>query len=64
MSQILTGLALSTEPIESTGSTGSTDPAAALPALAQLLRRHRQVVVLTGAGISTASGIPDRKSVV
>ncbi|MGO0789698.1 NAD-dependent protein deacetylase [Herbaspirillum seropedicae] len=56
MSQILTESALSTEPIE---STGSTDPAAALPALAQLLRSHRQVVVLTGAGISTASGIPD-----
>ncbi|MCP3657634.1 MULTISPECIES: NAD-dependent protein deacetylase [Herbaspirillum] len=30
-----------------------------LPALAQLLQRHRQVLVLTGAGISTASGIPD-----
>ncbi|WP_288407365.1 NAD-dependent protein deacetylase [uncultured Herbaspirillum sp.] len=30
-----------------------------LPALAQLLLSHRQVLVLTGAGISTASGIPD-----
>ncbi|BEV16984.1 NAD-dependent protein deacetylase [Herbaspirillum sp. DW155] len=30
-----------------------------LPALAQWLCSHRQVLVLTGAGISTASGIPD-----
>lgn len=30
-----------------------------LDQLAGFLRRHRQVVVLTGAGISTASGIPD-----
>lgn len=30
-----------------------------LPALAQLLKTHRQVLVLTGAGVSTASGIPD-----
>lgn len=28
-------------------------------ALAQFLRRHRKVAVLTGAGVSTASGIPD-----
>lgn len=56
MSQILTA---SASPTEFTGSTDSTDPAAALSALAHLLRRHRRVVVLTGAGISTASGIPD-----
>lgn len=30
-----------------------------LSALAQLLLSHRKVLVLTGAGISTASGIPD-----
>ncbi|WDZ95175.1 NAD-dependent protein deacetylase [Herbaspirillum sp. WKF16] len=30
-----------------------------LAALAQLLLTHRKVLVLTGAGISTASGIPD-----
>ncbi len=30
-----------------------------LDQLADFLRRHRQVLVLTGAGISTASGIPD-----
>jgi NAD-dependent SIR2 family protein deacetylase len=30
-----------------------------LDALATFLTRHRQVLVLTGAGISTASGIPD-----
>ena len=30
-----------------------------LDQLAAFLERHRQVVVLTGAGISTASGIPD-----
>ncbi|MCA1324883.1 NAD-dependent protein deacetylase [Herbaspirillum sp. alder98] len=36
-----------------------TGSAATAAALLQLLRSHRRVLVLTGAGISTASGIPD-----
>jgi len=38
-----------------------TDPVLPIPAeaLLQLLRTHRNLLVLTGAGISTASGIPD-----
>ncbi|NVE01233.1 NAD-dependent protein deacetylase [Massilia sp. BJB1822] len=37
----------------------SMDTAAQLAPLAQFLSRHRRVLALTGAGISTASGIPD-----
>jgi NAD-dependent protein deacetylase/lipoamidase len=33
-----------------------------VPALAALVRRHQPCVVLTGAGISTESGIPDFRS--
>jgi NAD-dependent SIR2 family protein deacetylase len=36
-----------------------TCPHQQLPQLAGFLARHRNVLVLTGAGISTASGIPD-----
>jgi NAD-dependent deacetylase len=36
-----------------------TEPSADLDELAALLRDARQIVVLTGAGISTESGIPD-----
>lgn len=35
------------------------DTEAGAAALAEFLARHRQVLVLTGAGLSTASGIPD-----
>jgi NAD-dependent SIR2 family protein deacetylase len=41
-------------------STSAEPPAEALAGrLADFLRRHRRVAVLTGAGVSTASGIPD-----
>jgi len=36
-----------------------TEPSTDLDELAALLRDARQIVVLTGAGISTESGIPD-----
>jgi NAD-dependent SIR2 family protein deacetylase len=37
---------------------GAADPAAALDVLTDVLARHRRLMVLTGAGCSTASGIP------
>ena len=35
------------------------DPAKGIPALADLIRQAERILVFTGAGISTASGIPD-----
>ena len=40
-----------------------TEPAAAQQALANLFRTHKRVVFFGGAGVSTASGIPDFRSV-
>jgi len=42
--------------------SGSALPSAAVSRLAQLVRDRRPCVVLTGAGISTESGIPDFRS--
>ena len=39
------------------------DPSAAQAALVELFRTHRRVVFFGGAGVSTASGIPDFRSV-
>ncbi|MDO4683513.1 MAG: NAD-dependent protein deacetylase [Lautropia sp.] len=39
--------------------SAQSDPAIVRKELADWLRRHRRIAVLTGAGISTASGIPD-----
>ncbi|MDO5103412.1 MAG: Sir2 family NAD-dependent protein deacetylase [Lautropia sp.] len=38
---------------------GQADPTIVLGELADWLHRHQRIAVLTGAGISTASGIPD-----
>lgn len=40
----------------------TTDPRRALDALAELLSGARRIVALTGAGLSTESGIPDYRS--
>ena len=39
-----------------------TDAAAAVTALAELIERHRRIMVFTGAGVSVDSGIPDFRS--
>lgn len=46
---------------DATGATGASGPPGS-QLLAELLRLHRQTVVLTGAGVSTESGIPDFRS--
>ena len=40
-----------------------TDPKQASAALAELFGTHKRVVFFGGAGVSTASGIPDFRSV-
>lgn len=40
-----------------------TDPRQASAALAELFNTHERVVFFGGAGVSTASGIPDFRSV-
>ena len=40
-----------------------TDPKQASAALAELFNTHERVVFFGGAGVSTASGIPDFRSV-
>ena len=49
--------------LESVGSRGSTESVAALVGpLAEALAHVERLVALTGAGISTESGIPDYRS--
>ena len=47
------------KPLNHASAAGAEALAAGAGALAGLLRRHRRIAVLTGAGCSTGSGIPD-----
>ena len=60
---LLVGLVLARRGATVRRGLGSiTEPVPALQALGSMLRRSRRIVVLSGAGMSTESGIPDYRS--